>query len=587
MRPRLGLVAATASLMLAGATLALASSFGAPETIPGSAPGNSGAAAVAVEMDAAGDSLALFVDDWADAAQLKFSDRPAGGAWSAAEPIGGHGAQPPHGAIAPQLEMNAAGAAVAYYTGNLSPGHRLAYRGAEGELWEPAAAPFSGQLGVANPRVAIDAAGNAIVAWKSVDEAPNPDLSLVQVSYKDALSAAWDAPVTVASKQMNSPEQELHFFDVTFLGGQPAVLFADGDSGDAFVRLRSAGGTWNVTKALPATEDWDAASGPGETGRLVEGAAGDAVVLWKEWDTSDSEVLRSALRVATAPAGSGFPTIPATLQTLEQSGYSTLENLALTRGPAGDVLATWLDENGDHVKAARHPAGGGWSAAETLSGSGASDPRGAIGGDGNHVVSWRVVSPGLNYAAVASSATAPWGAPQLMHPPRSSAYKPGAPTLAAGKHVIAGFAYLNDLGALIPQAAMLTGGPSSTATATATATATPPPATTPAPSPTATPQPLAVGRAKLTCRRSAKRRSPCRMIISFEVNRSVQARLTVFGLKGGKARRLGTLTRTVAAGVPRLLLPARLKGRRLGKGRYRVVLAIAGAPSQVVRGRVR
>jgi hypothetical protein len=54
-------------------------------------------------------------------------------------------------------------------------------------------------------------------------------------------------------------------------------------------------------------------------------------------------------------------------------------------------------------------------------------------------------------------------------------------------------------------------------------------------------------------------------------------------LGGGRERRLGTLRLRVPKGKSRLTLVRTREGRRLGTGRFRLVLRMGGGPTRTVR----
>jgi hypothetical protein len=92
--------------------------------------------------------------------------------------------------------------------------------------------------------------------------------------------------------------------------------------------------------------------------------------------------------------------------------------------------------------------------------------------------------------------------------------------------------------------------------------------------------------AKARCRRVRKGK-PCRVVITFGVDRPVTVKVTVRKRVGRKKKKLGSLRRAVQPPAARIVLPKRLRGHRIGRGRYVIVIAVPGADPVRVNARVR
>jgi hypothetical protein len=217
--------------------------------------------------------------------------------------------------------------------------------------------------------VAIDAAGETVVAWGRFGGATTP--YRVQVAMRPP-GGTFSAPADLSA--------DGDFVDPPRLAmnqAGDAVLVWDRTSGGPYgvqAAVRPAGGSFSVPPRNLST--------PGQFSNAPQVAIderGDAVVVWA---TNGSKVL-----AVTRPAGGSFST------PVEVSGAGAFDKPQVAIGAAGDIAVVWQRANGydGPIQAAVRPAGGSFSTPVELAPSGQSgfDPQVAVDQAGNALVVWR------------------------------------------------------------------------------------------------------------------------------------------------------------------------------------------------------
>lgn len=102
----------------------------------------------------------------------------------------------------------------------------------------------------------------------------------------------------------------------------------------------------------------------------------------------------------------------------------------------------------------------------------------------------------------------------------------------------------------------------------------PPPAPPPGPNGPGSSSGPALGKLKASCVKPKRSKKLCRVMLSAPVRRTTTLVIDVARLAGRKPRKLGTLRRTVRPPRARLLLPAKIKGKRIVEGRYRLTVKL-------------
>lgn len=176
--------------------------------------------------------------------------------------------------------------------------------------------------GGSEPSVAIDAAGNAAVAW---------DEATIKVVRRPAGRRTWSAPTELA--QGNGVEPTVTFDPA----GHLFAAFGRGTFPRRYVQIAtrpSLDGPWTVPITLSNPDDEDAGSP-----RLAFDPDGDVLVAWSAFDTKHA-------------AGVYKPT---------HGSYPSADSLGMDS--AGDAVAVW-SEPGTPLRAAIRPALGHWQPAQ-------------------------------------------------------------------------------------------------------------------------------------------------------------------------------------------------------------------------------
>lgn len=264
--------------------------------------------------------------------------------------------------------------------------------------WRLPAMPLSppGQWAQA-PRIAFDAAGNALVVWVGWTD---PVYELLGVRYSGA-TQTWSAPVIIAT--------------IGEGGAGPALAITPG--GDAlaiWTALTSSEplglGVFSA-RYLAASNAWAAAvpvSNPSEVAYLADVAmapSGDAVAVWTVMVSETTEAAQTARFLAAA----GTWQLPVT----RSAATTFVEYTTVAVDGAGDAVVAW--QRTPLVEVTRYDAGSDtWSAAAAISvGSVLDGPALASDADGNTVVLWRV-SGGAVEATRYDATLAAWSTTQPL-----------------------------------------------------------------------------------------------------------------------------------------------------------------------------
>ena len=320
-----------------------------------------------------GDVVAVWRRDDGSNDIVQAAARPAGGGWQAPVDLSAVG----HDADNPRVAFDAQGTAIAVWvrTNGTDWLVQAAVMAAGTGAWQ-APVDVSTVGGEAHdPRIAIDAAGNAVVVWYRSSGAG----SVVQAAVRPALSGIWQAPVDVSVSASGAT------------AWNPAVAVDPrGDTVSTWVRfdgsnyvtqaaVRPAGGVWQAPVNLSA-------AGRDATDATVAfDAGGNAVAAW-ERSNGTNTIVESAVR----PATTGTWELPAT--DLSAAGGNAF-TVQVAIDPSGNVLAVWTRSNGTvaTVQGASRPATiGAWQAPAEVSAAGrnAISPQLAFDGQGNAVAAW-------------------------------------------------------------------------------------------------------------------------------------------------------------------------------------------------------
>ena len=293
--------------------------------------------------------------------------RPAGGSFGAPGALSATGS----GAVHPQIAMNAAGDALVAWEHLVGQTMvvQAVVRPAGGTFSAPVDLSAAGLMGPL-PRVAIDGAGNATVVWTQT----GPAGTTVQVATRPA-GGTWSAAADL------SPAGDASSGQVATNGpGETIAVWTHADAaGNTIVQasVRPVGG------AFEASADLSAAGRDAIDPHVAIDAAGHAVAVWSRFDGSTRVV-----QAASRPAGAAFAA-PADLSL----AGAEARDPSVVANPAGDIVATWQRSDGADtiVQAAVRRAGTGFGAIIDLSAPGrdAVAPQLGIDADGDAIAAWQ------------------------------------------------------------------------------------------------------------------------------------------------------------------------------------------------------
>jgi PKD domain len=321
-----------------------------------------------VAVDAAGDTVAVWGRFNGTNAIVQSSSRPAGSSFSAPvdlSQVGGNATQP-------RVAVDAAGNAVVVWSRFDGANNviQAAFRPVGGGFSAPVDLSLPGKSAFA-PQIAMNAAGEAVAVW----ERSNGTNVIVQGSIRPA-GGSFSAPADLSQAGGDADE--------------PQVAI-DG-AGDAVAVWQRSNGTNTIVQeafrlagsGFSAPVDLSQAGGNAVEPAVAVNAAGEAAVAWVRSNGTNT-ILQSSVR----PPGGSFST-PADLS--QPGGNAGVPQVALDA--AGDAIAVWAratDPLGTNaiVQEAFRPAGGSFSAPGELSGAGADFPQIALDGAGNAAAVWQ------------------------------------------------------------------------------------------------------------------------------------------------------------------------------------------------------
>lgn len=325
------------------------------------------------------------------------------------------------GAFEPQIAVAGSGDAVAVWYQDDGTGlfdvWASRYVAATG-AWDAPTLLETSTATARSPRVAVDGAGNAMVAWSQ---------SSGTWAIRYTAGAGWD----VAAQRIED--------NVTSSAGAPEL--AVGASGDAFAVWTSFDGTRNniwANRYDAATGAWESATlietgnvGLAEAPHVAVDAGGNAVAVWTYFDGARYDIL--ATRYA-AGGGGWDPVTPSLTATATGSGDAP--RVALDG--AGNALVVWAQSDAGRysIWANRLTAGAGWGGAALIEADDAGDaalPQLAVDGAGNAVAVWYQFD-GTRYDVLSNRFTpgAGWGTAALLETGAGNALRPHVAVSPAG-----------------------------------------------------------------------------------------------------------------------------------------------------------
>ncbi len=277
-----------------------------------------------VAIDRRGNAVVVWQHFRRGKAVVQAALRPAGGPWQRPVDLDESRAGWPH--ARPDVAMSPGGTAVAVWTRtvNRGSGPIVSVTRRAGARWTTPT-PISTGRRALDPRVGVDARGNATVVWRK---------SLVVQSARRPAGGRWEAPVDVSSGRHAGALDAA----VDARGNATAIWQSSEHGGEIVAAVRPAGSRWRK----PVTISDSAPPSDGAGADLAIGARGDAAVVWSEpdYDTDDDSpdlVVYAMVR----PAGAGW-TQP--LEVNEPDYFTANPRVAVD--PRGNALVVWKGRMG-------------------------------------------------------------------------------------------------------------------------------------------------------------------------------------------------------------------------------------------------
>jgi hypothetical protein len=287
------------------------------------------------------------------------------------------------GAISPQLGFDAAGNALAVWSGSPSTGFN---RYTAGSGWGTAAAIQTGTVSINNPHVAVAANGNAVAVWVQF-VGLRGDVWANRYTATSPTTGSWGTAAQIESENVNAAITPRVALDA---GGNALAVWVQTDGTRYNVwsnRFTGASAAWG-TAALIETDNVGDASAP----RIAFDGSGNALAVWQQ-DGDASAVTSYDVWANRYTAGSGWGTAA-----LLETGALRAGGVELAVNAAGAAVAAWYQLDGSHqsVYSRRYAAGSGWGAvtlAETFDGGNAYLPAVAINDSGAVLLVWEQSDP--------------------------------------------------------------------------------------------------------------------------------------------------------------------------------------------------
>jgi hypothetical protein len=259
---------------------------------------------------------------------LQASSRLAGGSWAPPVSL----TAPAAGAGQPKVGMDAVGNAVAVWLESTSSGSvvKSANLPIAGSWSKPVRLSPAGTT-AAEPALAVNSLGQAIAAWQTAD-------GKILAAQRSQLGS-WGAPVTLAPAafQQGSPHVALNSTGVA------GVIWSR--AGTTLAATRGLLGSWSAPTAL-STQSVDAAN------MIAIDEIGNAVAVFESAPGGNAFAVQAASKVLGGLLGGAWST-PATIS----GGSNSPGNLSLATTPLGTFVAGWVDGVSGTAYSAVRPSG--------------------------------------------------------------------------------------------------------------------------------------------------------------------------------------------------------------------------------------
>jgi hypothetical protein len=353
-------------VVLVATLAAVPDAAAAPTWLPAGtvAPATATGEAGAVDLDAAGNAVAVWTQTTGGEPQVVASSRPAGGSWGAPVSLSAPGSRAMH----PQVVLGGDGRATAVWfraTGPATYGLQSSTRSVQGGWTAPVELPGDTSA-AAEAALVLRPGASVVVAWpRTVGGLWSLSASL------RTPTGSWSTPVDLSSGSPVMPGRPRLAVDGNIV---TTALWSVSDGARWTVRAASAplAGTWSAPVTVSSSDQdavdpdlavagdgyavavwarWNAVAGNGAT-----------MAVWSRWNGADRWVAQASTRPAQQTGWSG----PADLST---AGFS-VDGVEVSTNTFGSrFVATWTatPASGPSVVQAAVQQEGGWRPAVTLS----------------------------------------------------------------------------------------------------------------------------------------------------------------------------------------------------------------------------
>ncbi len=282
------------------------------------------------------------------------------------------------GVMHPRLALNAAGNAVAIWS-ERNGAHRniRVSRFTPRDGWHKIEQLTNNANNAQDPDVALDDDGNAMAVWTQFE---GQRANVYASRYTPA--GGWSAPVLIEHQDSGSAWRT--WIDIDRDGNAIALwLQSDGIRYSAWSNRHTPNAGWGTAQAIESSDAGDVVGID-----MAMDAQGNAVVAWEEFDRALSGA-HTNVWANRYFANSGWGV--AELLEIDDAGSATFPQIAMDA--AGNALVVWSQNDGTryNIWSRRMPAGGNWSPPaliETEDAGNAFIGELAIGGGGDAIAVW-------------------------------------------------------------------------------------------------------------------------------------------------------------------------------------------------------
>ena len=284
-----------------------------------------------VAIDRRGNAVVVWEHYRRGQAVVQAAARSAGGAWQRPVDLDDSHVKWPH--ARPDVAVSPDGTVVAVWTDtvNRGSGPVVSATRRAGGTWTTPTRISTGRRAL-DPRVAIDARGNATVVWRK---------SLVVQSARRRAGGRWEPAVDVSTGRHAGATDAA----VDAQGNAIAIWASSEHGGEIMSAVRPAGSRWQKPVEISDSAPPSDAAGAD----LAIGARGDVVVVWAEPDYgTDDDSPDLIVYAVVRPIGAGW-THPVKVN--EPDGFPAQPRAAVD--PHGNALVVWKGRMGILQAAAR------------------------------------------------------------------------------------------------------------------------------------------------------------------------------------------------------------------------------------------